>query len=41
MTARPTPRPVRPSAAAAPAASHLIRLPAADTSLFRGWGIKL
>lgn len=42
MSAQPaTPaRPVRP-VSQAPAASHLIRLPAADHRLFRGWGITL
>lgn len=33
-------RPVRPIGPT-PAASHLIRLPAGDQSLFRGWGITL
>jgi hypothetical protein len=33
-------RPVRPTNPS-PAASHLIRLPASDNRLFRGWGITL
>jgi len=33
-------RPVRP-VSPSPAASHLIRLPAGDHQIFRGWGITL